>query len=690
MAENLIGQNLGQYEIRMLLGKGGMSAVYLAYQPSMDRLVAIKVLPREFMHEETFLIRFQQEARTIARLEHLHILPVYDVGEDRGIPYIVMRYLPGGTLTDLINNGPPPLAVTVRLVEQVADALDYAHERGIIHRDLKPSNILLDNSRNAYLADFGIARVTEAISLTGSRVIGTPPYIAPEMVRKGEEITGAVDIYALGVIAFEMLTGLTPYSDEDPMKVLMAHVLEPVPSAREIASSVSPGVDAVLRRCLAKTPRERYRTAGEFAQELARAALPGRSVARLSPSLEDTTPSHPRAAGNAAPQGEPPPTQEHVSPEPILPVGEEAVSAGYVEAEEERRAGMWLLIPGLFLALVAGIVGTALFLTDGNPASLLAIFAPPPVSVAGSDPTLTPTGTERPTPAGTPTLPGVSLPPPGGGDRLAFASNRDGDYEIYLLDIDGSNLRQLTSNAANDFDPAWSPDGRQIVFASQTDGDAEIKIMNADGSGVRQLTNNAISDADPDWSPDGEWIAFSSNRDGDFEIYVMRTDGSDVRQLTFNDYDDLTPRWSPDGLRIGYHARMPNDLDSNDLYIVDAEGGTPYRLTDNGVLDQWLDWSPDGQHIAYTSAEGLPAGQRAIFVMELLGQASEQVTGGQVHDDDPAWSPDGSRLAFDSNRDGDSFYDLFVYNLLTGELLQLTFEAANDVAPAWQPHPEEP
>jgi serine/threonine protein kinase/Tol biopolymer transport system component len=688
MAENLIGTSLGQYEIRMLLGKGGMSAVYLAYQPSMDRTVAIKVLPREFLHDDTFLIRFQQEARTIGRLEHLHILPVYDAGEHDGLPYLVMRYLPGGTLADLINSRPLGLARVVRMVRQVADALDYAHEHEIIHRDLKPSNVLLDNSGNAYLADFGIARVTEAINLTGSRVIGTPPYIAPEMVRKGEPITGSVDLYALGVITFEALTGVPPYADPDSMKVLMAHVLEPVPSIREIDPSVSPEVDATLQRCLAKTPQERFKTAGEFAHELSRVTKLYVDYEPPLPSLADTTPSQAQRAERA----EPPDTQERIvlSEEAQAEVGAEI---GYWEAvpaeDEDEPVGRgilgWLLIPGVLIALAAGLAFTALTLTDGKPASLLAVLTPP--SALGSVPTITATGGPPPTsmPTSTPEVEPVTLPPPSGGARLAFASNRDGDYEIYLLDIDGSNLTQLTSNVANDFDPAWSPDGTQIVYASQTDGDAEIKIMNADGSGIRQLTDNSVSDADPDWSPDGQWIAFSSNRDGDFEIYVMSVDGERVSQLTFNDHDDLTPRWSPDGLRIGYHSRSPDDYESNDIYIIDVDGGAPYRLTENSVADQWITWAPDGLRVAYTSEDELGEGRRAIFVMDLLSNQPYRLTSGAVHDDDAAWEPDGERIAFDSNRDGDSFYDLFVYNIETDELVQLTFEAANDVAPAWQP-----
>jgi serine/threonine protein kinase/Tol biopolymer transport system component len=684
MADELTGQTLGQYHIQMVLGKGGMSTVYMAHQPSMDRTVAIKVLPRAFLHDDTFLIRFQTEARTIAKLEHLHILPVYDVGEDQGIPYIVMRYLTGGTLADLIETRLPNMSTVIRIVEQIADALDYAHAHNIIHRDMKPSNILLDSSGNAYLADFGIARVAEqAASLTGSRVIGTPPYIAPEMIRKGEEVTHSADIYALGSITFEMLTGDPPYVDDDPTKVLMAHVLEPVPSVRSFDPNISPEVDAVVQRCLAKNPYGRYDTASEFATALAKANQPGQ--VRTAPSEEATVPVE-------AARPAPPP-----APQPREPRKKEASTADVpIEAEEARprlNTGC-LLVGAVILAVIGAVMIAAYMITGGDPGSLLSLMTPLPTRTP--QPTVTPTPSEdeeEPTPSaesGDTSSSGL-LPPPTSGARLAFASNRDGDYEIFVIEVDGSNLLQLTDNNAADFDPAWSPDGSQIVFASATDGDAEIKIMNADGSNPQPITANGADDTDPAWSPDGELIAFSSDRDGDFEIYVMRPDGSDERQLTFNSVNDYTPSWSPSGARIAYYSKSGGN---SDLYVLDAIGGQPYQLTTTSELERWPDWSPDGLRIVYTSAVGLPEGSRAVFVIDLAGGEPIQLTPGENCDDDPVWSLDGTRIAFDSARldpdsdqTCDSFdnFNLFIFDMATRTLQQLTSDAGNNVAPAWQP-----
>ncbi len=699
MRDTLIGQTLGQYEIRMLLGKGGMSTVYLAYQSSMDRVVAIKVLPREFLHDDTFLARFKQEVRTIAKLEHLHILPVYDVGEDQGVPYFVMRYLSGGTLSDLIDARLPDMRTVVRLAGQMASALDYAHEHGIIHRDFKPSNVLLDTGGNAYLADFGIARVQEAASMTtDSHVIGTPAYIAPEMVRKGEEITPSVDVYALGVIVYEMLTGDPPYAEDDSMKTLMAHVLEPVPSARDFDPNISPAVDGVLRRCLAKTPRERYTTAGEFVQDLTRAAEGGAPTMAaphtLSPGQAVSGPALEATRSPAWPDAPPAwPDSVPAYPSPPAPPGSVGVPhrrayPPYFEREQPpwwQRFGGCLVVLGILLALLVGMVVAAITLTEGDPFSLLNVLTP--IVTRQPTPTVTPppeAGAPAGEAQGADSGAGLSALLGGGSGRLAFASNRDGDYEIYLIDVDGENLIQLTDNDAYDYDPDWSPDGQRIVYVSTLGGDAEIVVMDADGGNRVQLTDNNAKDADPAWSPDGEWIAFSSDRDGDFELYVMRVDGSDVRQLTFNDSDDFGPRWSPDGRQIAYYARQ-NDDSATDLYVIDVAGGAPRRLTDNNALDQWVDWSPDGGRLGFTSGQGLSGGQRAIVTLDLATGEVEPLTPGEARDDDPAWSPDGEWIAFDSDRGGTGFFDLYLLRVATGEVRQITFEAAHDVAPSWQP-----
>ncbi|MBN1430831.1 MAG: serine/threonine-protein kinase [Anaerolineae bacterium] len=666
MSDDLIDKSLGQYQIRVLLGRGGMSTVYLAYQPSMDRTVAIKILPREFLHDKTFLARFEQEGRTIAKLEHLHILPVYDFGEDDGIPYIVMRYLAGGTLADLIFGRLPPLATTVRLIAQVADALDYAHGAGIIHRDLKPSNVLLDNSGNAYLADFGIARVVQAAqsaNLTGSRVIGTPPYIAPEMVKKDQKITTSVDIYALGIITFEMLTGRAPFHDEDPMKVLMAHVLEPVPSARAVDPKISPEVDEVVMRCLAKTPQQRYKTAADYAADLARAA----TAVQRSQSAASTTPAKPVDIPSRLR------SQSQSAPIPMYTPSGEAF-------QSEKGRPFWLFVLAAIGALGLGIVLIILAILGGEASGLLGMVFP---STGTPTPTVTPTQSISTSP--TQTRPTAILSSPSGGNRLVFASKREGDYDLYLIDSDGENLRQITESPGEDYDPAWSPDGTRIAYVSSADGHSNIVvihiacILSSEGcdSSVRKLTDNAAEDVGPAWSPDGTQIAFASNRDGNYQIYTMTADGQEQHRLTYNSRHDLSPSWSPDGKQIVYHAS------DGHLYVINTAGGTPQKITGSDGADNWPDWSPKANHIAYTSTADQSSGQRAIFTIDLASNLTTQLTTGS-RDDDPVWSPDGAHIAFASDRESTNRFDIVVLEVASGILERLTTEG-NNVAPDWQP-----
>jgi serine/threonine protein kinase len=268
----LIGSSLGQYHIVEMLGKGGMATVYKATQKTVNRTVAVKVLPRALMHDDTFMQRFRREAEVVASLEHFHILPMYDYGEYDGMPYIVMRFLEGGSLQERIREGPLPWDQVLHIVSQIADALDYAHTSGVIHRDIKPSNIMLDAKGNAYLTDFGIARISEGTAqLTGSGIVGTPAYMAPEQSNPGPA-TPTMDIYALGVTLFEMITGQVPFVADTPIAQILMHIQNPAPSLLEYNPDIPADVDQVLQRAMAKAPGDRYQSAGELAEALETAA----------------------------------------------------------------------------------------------------------------------------------------------------------------------------------------------------------------------------------------------------------------------------------------------------------------------------------------------------------------------------------------------------------------------------------
>ena len=263
-----IPAKIGRYEIKSELGRGGMATVYRAYDPSFNREVAIKVLPREMMHDPQFRVRFDREIKMVAGLEHPSIVPVYDVGDEDGQPYFVMRFMTGGSLSGLIAKGRLSVQDTARVVEKIAQGLAYAHKKGIIHRDLKPDNILFDDNGDPFISDFGIAKLSESTgSLTGSGVIGTPAYMSPEQAQ-GNEIDGRSDIYGLGVIVYQMLSGHQPYNADTPMGVVVKHITEPVPEILSMIPSLPVEVDQIIKSSMAKDRTKRYSTAVDLAKAL--------------------------------------------------------------------------------------------------------------------------------------------------------------------------------------------------------------------------------------------------------------------------------------------------------------------------------------------------------------------------------------------------------------------------------------
>ena len=266
--KDLSGQTLGQYTIIEQIGAGGMATVFRAHQPSLNRNVALKILPPQIAEKEGFTERFEREAQAIGNLHHPNILPVYDFGEDRGYGYIAMRYVPNAkTLGDWMKS---PLAKEqiLEFIRQIASALDYAHQAGIVHRDVKPSNILMDGEW-VLLSDFGLAKLMASPShLTGTGAgIGTPAYMSPEQAQ-GEAVDHRTDIYALGIILFEMLTGQIPHKAETPLATVVKRISEPAPSPRLLNPEIPHAVEAVLLKALAVKPAERFNRAGDFVQAL--------------------------------------------------------------------------------------------------------------------------------------------------------------------------------------------------------------------------------------------------------------------------------------------------------------------------------------------------------------------------------------------------------------------------------------
>src|SRR4030042_3172739 len=235
-----VGENIGPYRIIEQLGQGGMATVYKAYHAALDRYVALKVLHPAFNEDQSFTARFDREARVVAKLDHPHIVPVYDYANHENRPYLVMKFIDGETLKARFSRGPLTSEEINRVVEAVGTALAYAHKQGILHRDIKPSNVLIGTDNVMYLADFGLARIAQAgeSTLSSDSIMGTPQYISPEQAMGKKDLDQGTDIYSFGVMLYELVVGQVPYNADPPFSIIHDHIYSPLPMPTEINPSV--------------------------------------------------------------------------------------------------------------------------------------------------------------------------------------------------------------------------------------------------------------------------------------------------------------------------------------------------------------------------------------------------------------------------------------------------------------------
>ena len=509
-------EKFSRYEIREELGAGGMAAVYRAYDPLFEREVALKILKQELLNNQQLRERFERETKIIAKLEHAAIVPVYDVGRDNEQLFFVMRYMAGGSLSERIQNKSTPLSEIANIIQRLAAALDYAHKKGVIHRDLKPGNILFDEYDNAYISDFGIAKFANAsIKLTSSGIIGTPTYMSPEQAQ-GDELDGRSDIYSLGVILFEMLSGKTPFEATTPLGMAFKHATDPVPNILEINPTLPAGVEAVIEKVMAKDREERYASATDFANALT-SALNGNLISTVSI-----------------------PSQVQMNAEVLTTpssIGARPSSSRY------------LMFGGVIILTLAAIWGFRQWNTSVTPTSepvTMTATSPAPTGTLTALPTTTPTETITPTPLD----PGI-----GGANKIAVTANKD----VYLIDIDGSHIRQLTNTNTAKFDLQWLPGGDELLYG---EGNCVYKInVAATQADPEKVT--CFSDDNFDGfrvSPDGQLVAISVDRrllllPFDLQTLSTITSAFELQNLgdLCLDYAEVSVKgaqWSNDGQRL--------------------------------------------------------------------------------------------------------------------------------------------
>jgi predicted Ser/Thr protein kinase len=571
MREVRAGDRLAAYRIERRLGRGGMGVVYLAEDLRLARRVAIKVISPDVSSDPVFHERILHEARLAASIDHPHVIPVYEVGDEDGLLFLAMRYVDGADLRELLlREGTLEPRRALRLAEQVASALDAAHGRGLIHRDVKPANILVAGvqpDEHVYLCDFGLTKeqgTASGLSVTGE-LLGTIDYMAPEQIR-GEEPDRRADVYALGCVLYQMVLGEPPYLGTD-VAVMLAHLNNEPPVIHEgpAAALADP-----IARALAKDPGERYPTAGAFISDAADAL--GRPAPRRR-KRRGTRTSRRAAIG--------------LSVMTTLAVG---VSVAVVLGERNHAAGG------------TGTTTTSLETTrkvvTASPRGL-----PPGVTSAIAYPVnahidiVSPTGklvrtlkTKKP-------YASVSWSP----DGTQLVGARGG--HIWVIDADAVGRQtEVTDGPATDAYPVWSPDGSTILFTRQPSGSQQTSIyMITPGSPPKRVTTPTgfppLSFADPGWSPDGRQIVaegFHGKRTiGQGTLYVMNRDGSDLHAITRN-LIAVDPSWSPDGRHIAFRVEHVHAED--DIYIAGADGSHPHKIIHNGEAPAW---SPDGTRIAF-------------------------------------------------------------------------------------------
>ncbi len=522
---------VGRYKIKSELGRGGMATVYRAFDPISNREVAIKVLPRQLLTNLVTRARFKREFKMVASLEHPAIVPVYDVGgDDDQQPFFVMRYMSGGSLSDMIKKGKFSLRDAALIIERLASALDHAHSRGIIHRDIKPDNVLFDASNNPYLSDFGVAKAAESlVSATGQDVIGTPAYISPEQAL-GENVDRRADVYGLGAMLYEMLTGERPFGKDTVIGLALQHVNDPVPNILRVRPDLPGEVDVIVKTAMAKNRENRYPTALDLAHELNKVAFEG------EPTITKFTPL----------------------------AGRQAASASL-----SKRVG-WIMAGLILLFAIAGGA-------YGFRGQLPFLFGPVPTSTVLALSTVIPTMTIPPEPTSTVTVTataGTAMPSiPGGADKVAFLVGN----QLYLMDVDGDNLIQVRTDNSIKTDLHWIYDGRLTYISRNC-----VYILDVDALRAEQVmcfVSNEVLEGFK-VSPDGKLVAISIQRTLNilpFDLEALKEVDTRFSLLAlekncfYNQYAFREVLWSKNETQLAAHVVDTQLVSSDQIFVLNVD-----------------------------------------------------------------------------------------------------------------------
>ena len=592
-----------------------MGEVYRARDTRLNRVVAVKVLPAPVATMPGLLQRFEREARAIAAVEHPNICPLYDVGADAGINYLVMQFVEGETLADRIARGPMAVPETIGVAQQIAAGLDAAHQQGIIHRDLKPSNIRVATGGQVKLVDFGLAKAMSPLSspdlqvsptMTASptdvgSILGTAAYMSPEQAR-GQSLDKRTDIWAFGSVLYEMLTGHKAFAGATVADVL-AGLIGREPDWSALPAGTPRRLRDLIRRCLQKDPSRRLRDIGDARLEL-----------------------------------------DDVTTDPIA-----------APAAISRPSPRWLtLVPWIVAA--AAVVALLVWRPAARESPAVMRFS----SVTNF--------------AGVEGQPSFSPD----GRSVAFVSNRDGQWDLYVGLVTGGGLIRLSNDPNLEAQPRWSPDGTKILFSRLNDtGLQDIWVTPAFPGAPRRLIQSALT---PSWSADGRRIVYSDGK----VIWVCDADGANPRVVTKADPTPLfhyQPALSHNGDRMAFIRRRLGPR--SELALVDLKTGSVRSLTSDDALALSPVWSPDDRFLYFSSSRG---GTMNVWRVAVTSGEPLQITAGQGDDVDLDLSADGKRLIFATYRANTNLVEVTFDGSATGQRKWLTTDLArSETAPRYSP-----
>jgi serine/threonine protein kinase/Tol biopolymer transport system component len=706
-----------RYRIVEVLGQGGMAAVYKAIDQNLGVEVAVK---ENLFTTEEYARQFRLEATILASLRQPNLPRVSDhfVIEPLG-QYLVMDFIEGEDLRQRVDRlGPLPEQEVIVVGVAICDAISYMHTRQpvILHRDIKPGNVRITPNGHIYLVDFGLAKVVEGkeTTHTGARAM-TPGYSPPEQYGTART-DGRSDIYSLGATLYCALTDALP---EDGLERAMNHVeLTPI---RKRNPRISENIAQIVEKCLAVRPEDRYQTADELryalmeARSISRRKLPLELVLQPPPiTLRDHLPEVPEqysykefVESSSKPRGgnkrstrllEQNSNEIEILPKPhrktsawflltIIPIIILGALLTYIAKPELTKEALGYVLPGLYSSKTP-----TLPLPTNTVIAITVVGTNTPTAQLIASPTGTPTLYPTTTPTITPSPPITMTPLPtplGGSEQIAFASTRSGAVEIWLMNIDGTGLQQVTKIPEGACQPNWSPDGLKIVFISPcvrnliTNPGASLFIVNSDGTGLFPLPNVPGGDYDPSWSPDGNQIVFTSLRKGGVPgIFILNLKDYSIKSLVEDETRAISqPAWSPNGSEIAY---VNSD---NRIWVMDVNGENRRDLISGGgdYLVSQPKWSPDGSVVIYTrTVISDTTGSTELMAIPYSLSGSKPITvANSKLVTDVSYSSDGYWLLFTSWFSGNHEINIMRANGVDRHAVLM--DPAYDFDPTWRP-----